>query len=78
MNTIEILAAIDEVMEEFTDTYAEFDEEEVNEVPFEGSWTPGQLAQHVIMSLSGISRQPCASRTRAVCASKKRFARSSV
>jgi hypothetical protein len=27
-----------------------FSEEEFNQVPYEGSWTPGQLVQHLIMS----------------------------
>lgn len=30
-----------------------FDQEEMNRVPFEGSWTAGQLAQHIILSCSG-------------------------
>ena len=32
---------------------SQIDEKEINIVPFEGSWTAGQLAQHMIMSNSG-------------------------
>ena len=32
---------------------SQIDEKEINIVPFEGSWTVGQLAQHMIMSNSG-------------------------
>ena len=31
-----------------------FDEENINEVPFEGSWTGGQVAEHVLKSASGV------------------------
>ncbi|HEY4197468.1 MAG TPA: DinB family protein [Mucilaginibacter sp.] len=30
-----------------------FDQENINVVPFEGSWTGGQVAEHVLKSLSG-------------------------
>ena len=30
-----------------------FDQENINTVPFEGSWTGGQVAEHVLKSLSG-------------------------
>ena len=33
--------------------FSSIDEKEINIVPFEGSWTAGQLAQHIIMSNSG-------------------------
>ncbi len=31
-----------------------FNEENINEVPFEGSWTGGQVAEHVLKSASGV------------------------
>jgi hypothetical protein len=55
MNTVEVLAAINEVMDEFITVYAEFDADEINEIPYEGSWTPGQTVQHNIMSLTFFS-----------------------
>jgi hypothetical protein len=33
-----------------------FNEEQLNTVPFEGSWTAGQVAEHTIKALSGLSR----------------------
>ncbi|WP_316634983.1 DinB family protein [uncultured Flavobacterium sp.] len=30
-----------------------FSEEEINSVPFKGSWTPGQVVQHIILGNSG-------------------------
>ncbi|MDB5024128.1 MAG: DinB family protein [Mucilaginibacter sp.] len=46
---------------EITDTKNEllkaldlFDQENINTVPFEGSWTGGQVAEHVLKSASGI------------------------
>ena len=30
-----------------------FYDEHINKIPFDGSWTPGQVAQHIIMSVSG-------------------------
>lgn len=55
MNTVEVLAALNETLEDFIETLATFDEEELNEIPFDGSWTPGQVAQHIIMSVSGFT-----------------------
>ncbi len=31
-----------------------FDEQNINEVPFEGSWTVGQVAEHILKSASGV------------------------
>lgn len=55
MNTVEVLAELNEVMEDFMETLASFDEDEYNQIPFEGSWTPGQVAQHVLLSVSGLT-----------------------
>jgi hypothetical protein len=33
-----------------------FDHENINVIPFEGSWTGGQVAEHVLKSLSGCLR----------------------
>src|ERR1700744_5215245 len=52
MNTIELLAALNETLEDFIETLASFDEDEFNEAPFEGSWTPGQVGQHIILSVT--------------------------
>lgn len=55
MNTVEVLAALNKALEDFMETLAVFDNEEYNEVPFDGSWTPGQVAQHVIICVSGFT-----------------------
>ena len=34
-------------------TFSKFDTSLVNEVPFDGSWTAGQLAEHLLLSNSG-------------------------
>jgi len=33
-----------------------FNDEQLNEIPFEGSWTAGQVTEHIIRSLGGVSR----------------------
>jgi hypothetical protein len=41
---------------ELNQVLSDFRQEQVNKVPFEGSWTPGQVAEHIIKSLSGFPR----------------------
>lgn len=55
MNTVEVLAALNEALEGFMEALAAFDDDEFNEVPFACSWTPGQVGQHTIMSISGFT-----------------------
>ncbi|BFM45541.1 hypothetical protein CFS9_41820 [Flavobacterium sp. CFS9] len=47
---------------EFYDTLSLFTTAEINQVPFEGSWTAGQVTRHIIKSTSGL-RQVCDSDT---------------
>ncbi|WP_264524369.1 DinB family protein [Flavobacterium sp. N502536] len=47
---------------QFYDTLSLFTQNEVNQVPFEGSWTGGQVARHIIKSTSGL-RQVCEANT---------------
>lgn len=42
-----------ETFKKLNDTLSSFSEEEINTVPFQGSWTPGQVVQHIIMGNSG-------------------------
>ena len=37
-------------------TLSSFSEEEINLVPFEGSWTPGQVGEHIYKSVSGAAQ----------------------
>ena len=46
----EITATFDELYK----TISLFTEEEINKIPFEGSWTPGQVIRHIIKSISGL------------------------
>jgi hypothetical protein len=44
------------IVETFKDLNAilsSFSDEELNTIPFKGSWTPGQVVQHIIMGNSG-------------------------
>jgi hypothetical protein len=43
----------DETFTELLQVVSSFNEEQINTVPFEGSWTAGQLAQHIILSAGG-------------------------
>ena len=43
----------DQTFSELLNTFSGIGEEKINTVPFEGSWTPGQLAQHIVLSAGG-------------------------
>ena len=53
MNKNEILTEINGTITELHQLISSFNQEQINLVPFEGSWTAGRLAKHVIMSGSG-------------------------
>lgn len=53
METKEIHEKIDSTLTELIDLVSSFNQEQINRVPFEGSWTAGQLAKHMILSNSG-------------------------
>jgi hypothetical protein len=55
MNT-ETLDEINETLAEFKKLTSTFTEEQLNKVPFEGSWTAGQLSQHMIMANGGLAQ----------------------
>ncbi|MGY0037967.1 DinB family protein [Pedobacter sp. NJ-S-72] len=48
-----ILIDIEETFTNLIKTVSLFDEEQLNDIPFEGSWTAGQVVQHLIISNSG-------------------------
>ena len=50
----ELINALTKVYHDFMATLEKFDEEQINEIPFEGSWTPGQVADHIIKATGGI------------------------
>jgi DinB superfamily len=49
----EIQAEISKALAELHEVFSRFEQEQVNVVPFEGSWTAGQLLRHMNMSNSG-------------------------
>ena len=51
--TNKTLIEINKTFEEFMLILSSFYDEQINKVPFEGSWTPGQIVQHIILSVSG-------------------------
>ncbi|MEO6638130.1 MAG: DinB family protein [Ginsengibacter sp.] len=50
----EILSGLDETAEDLFQTITLFNQEEFNEIPFEGSWTAGQVADHIFKSETGL------------------------
>ncbi len=57
------MVMVKEISDEVQDTATEltqlltlFDQEQINTVPFEGSWTASQVAEHVTRSNKGIAR----------------------
>ena len=49
-----ILVAIDETTHDLLQAIAAFEPEQFNRIPFEGSWTAAQVAEHVYRSESGL------------------------
>lgn len=50
----ELSAEIEEAYSEFNETVARFNDQQLNRVPFEGSWTGGQVVDHVLKATGGI------------------------
>lgn len=53
-DTKELLKEFDETESEFIQVVSSFSQEQLNESPFEGSWTAAQVAEHMLKSKSGI------------------------
>jgi hypothetical protein len=49
----DLLEEVKRTKEQLLETLALFDDKDINTIPFEGSWTGGQVAEHVLKSLSG-------------------------
>ncbi|MEO6285671.1 MAG: DinB family protein [Dyadobacter sp.] len=54
MKTADILKDLDETTENFLKTLSAFEPDQINIVPFEGSWTAGQVAEHILKSEGGL------------------------
>ena len=51
----ELLSSLDETWNELLQLISSVDESSINKVPFENSWTVGQLATHIIKSNTGMA-----------------------
>lgn len=58
----ELQKNIANTFKELNESLLSFSESELNIVPFEGSWTVGQVVRHLIMGCSGFSKL-CAGKT---------------
>jgi len=52
----ELFTAIDEVVSEMIGLASSLDENKLNSVPYEDSWTAGQLMRHVTKSTNGMAK----------------------
>lgn len=50
----ELVHELRNAFDTFRDLVGAFSNENFNQVPFEGSWTPAQVASHIIMATDGI------------------------
>ncbi|QEC53782.1 DinB family protein [Anseongella ginsenosidimutans] len=53
MKNSDLYLQLEETLLAFPETLGAFRPEELDLVPFEGSWTPGQVAEHMILANSG-------------------------
>lgn len=49
-NKNELLKDLDDTMENLVQTVSSFKEEDIDKIPFEGSWTAGQTSEHLLKS----------------------------
>ena len=54
MNSANIADKLKSSTSDLLNVLAEFENEQINKVPFEGSWTAGQVAEHLLKSEVGI------------------------
>lgn len=52
--TEDLRLALTNAYQDFISTLEQFDDEQINKNPFKGSWTPGQVADHIIKATGGI------------------------
>ncbi|MDB5086528.1 MAG: hypothetical protein JWR09_522 [Mucilaginibacter sp.] len=55
MKAQEIAKEADEALSGLITLLSKFEQEQINTIPFEGSWTAGQLAQHMVKANSGFA-----------------------
>lgn len=57
LNQSELKNEIENVYHNLNEALSQFTEKELNTIPFEGSWTAGQVAEHITKSNQGILLQ---------------------
>jgi hypothetical protein len=57
INTKELFSSLDDTTSEFLRSVSLFEENEINKIPFDGSWTGAQVAEHVTRSNIGITKE---------------------
>jgi len=53
---MELKQEITTTFEQLNETISLFTQEEINRIPFEGSWTAGQVIRHIIKATSGFTK----------------------
>ena len=56
LDTNEILAETSDAISQIADLMSDVDEDKVNTIPYEGSWTAPQLLRHVTKSINGMTK----------------------
>jgi phage-related protein len=56
LDTNETLSATADVISELTDLMLAVDEDKINTIPYDGSWTAPQLLRHVTKSINGMTK----------------------
>ena len=56
LDTSEILSATSDAIVQLADLMSAVDEDKVNTIPYEGSWTAPQLLRHVTKSINGMTK----------------------
>jgi phage-related protein len=56
LNANEILSATDDAVAELAGLMSAVDDDKVNTIPYEGSWTAPQLLRHVVKSIDGMTK----------------------
>jgi len=56
MEIQELQSDVNKTFTELAEIISSFNEDQINLIPFEGSWTAGQVAEHILLSVSGFEK----------------------
>ncbi len=56
METQQLESDINKTFTVFAEIISSFNKDQFNLIPFEGSWTAGEVAEHIILSVSGFEK----------------------